>query len=337
MNMKSIVARFFPLAVLLLGLLVFGCQPKKPDPVPMGTPNTYTDQAYGFSVQYPQTWQQLGAVGKAVFAKSQEVIEKFQDVSSGEPGGMVTVSVVELQGKQPSDLIQSEIEELKQGYQVDPIDSVQVAGKMATKVSYSVQVTTKHRVYGYSLFVPGDTALYKMEFLGYGDYYEAHKAVYDAMQASFTLPKVVAKKSDVWAPSANLSDYKSDFFTFQYPENLNFVQVPKGSFGFVMEMRPADRNDCSFHVDVFGAQKLTVEKVWDQNKGKYKARNTGTSPVDGNTAYWVDYTPRKDASARAYFLVKNNNVIRVTLNWYEPLKDAYFPAFEKMVNSMKLK
>lgn len=334
--MKSIALRFFPLA-LLFGLLIAGCAPKKPDPVPVGTTNTYTDPAYGFSVQYPQTWQRLGTVGKAVFAKSQDVIEKFQDVRSGEPGGMATVSVVELQGKQPSELIQSELDELKQGYQVDPADSLQIAGKMATRVAYSVQVTTKNRVFGYSVFVPGDTALYKMEFLGFGDYYEAHKAVFDAMQASFKLPVIVAKKSDVWVASANLSDYKCDYFTLQYPENLNFIQVPKGSFGYVMEMRPADRNDCSFHVDVFGAQKLTVEKVWNQNKGKYKAKNTGQMKVDGNDAYWVDYSLRKDASSRAYFIVKNNNVIRVTLNWFEPQKDAYFPAFEKMVNSMKLK
>ena len=126
------------------------------------------------------------------------------------------------------------------------------------------------------------------------------------------------------------------FFTMAYPDNLEFVQVPKGNNDFAMEMR-ADRRDCSIHIDVFGAKGLTVDKVWEQNKGRYKSRGTGETALDGNKTYWVDYSPVANIGSRAYFTVKNDKVIRTTLNWFAPKRDVYFPVLETMVKSMKIK
>jgi hypothetical protein len=36
-------------------------------------------------------------------------------------------------------------------------------------------------------------------------------------------------------------------------------------------------------------------------------------------------------------MVKNDKVIRVTINYYAPQKDIYLPGFEKSVASLKLK
>ena len=42
-------------------------------------------------------------------------------------------------------------------------------------------------------------------------------------------------------------------------------------------------------------------------------------------------------SSRAYFTVKNDKVVRTTLNWFAPKKGEYFPVLEGMVKSLKLK
>lgn len=320
----------------LIALFVIGCQPKKPEPVPVGEMADYRDPGYGFSIKYPKDWKQLGTMGNAVFAKSQEVITRFQDFKSGEPGGMVNVNAIDLAGKVPADIIQSSIDELKQAAQVEATQQITVGGKTASKIPYSIKVTTKNSIIAYLVFVQGDTAMFKLDFEGYGDQFEAHQALFDAMLNSFTLPVVVAKKSDEWAASPNPSPYSSDYFTLQYPENMNFAPVKKGDKDFVMEMR-ADRLDCSIHIDVFGAKKLTIEKVWDQNKKLYKAKANGEGTIDGNKSYWVDYTPTKDINSRAYFAVKNDKVIRITLNWFAPQKEIYFTPFERVINSMKLK
>jgi hypothetical protein len=197
-------------------------------------------------------------------------------------------------------------------------------------------VTSKTNISGFQIFVPGDTAMYKLEFVGYGDQFGAHAAVYDAMLKSYELPVYVPKKSEIWQASGNMETFKSDFFTIEYPDNLEFVDAKKGSFDLAFERR-ADRFDCTIHADVFGAKGLTVEKVWDQNKGKYRSTGTGTATIDGNKAIWVGDAPRKDITRRTYFVVKNDKVLRATLTWYAPQKEIYFPVFEKCINSIKLK
>ena len=326
-------------ALCLFLLLAFtGCG-KKVESVTVGEMNEYRDPAYGFKIKYPKEWKQFGTAGKALFCRSQEVANKFLDPSSGEEGAEVMVEVIRYEGKSPADLMQQLKDTLKQTWQNIQIEADQpltVGGKQAVKVAYSIPVTSKTKIAGYQVYVPGDTAMYRLDMAGYGVQYEAHAAVLDTMLKSFEIPVVTAKKSDTWTASGNLETYTSNFFTLQYPDNLNFVPMNKGNKDLVMEMR-ADRQDCSIHIDVFGAQKLTVDKVWAQNKDKYKSKGTGDVTIDGNKAYWVDYSMMANVNSRAYFMVKNDKVIRATVNWFAPQKDVYFSVFEKCVNSMKLK
>ncbi|MBI4548119.1 MAG: hypothetical protein HY707_09070 [Ignavibacteriae bacterium] len=326
--------------IFMLVFFIIGCE-KKLEPVPVGEMNEYRDPAYGFKIKYPKEWLQLGTAGKAVFARSQEVVNKFIDPQSGEAGAQVMAEIVQYGGKSPEELVQAGKEKLKQTWQNIEVQTdvpVTVGGKQATKVPYAIPVTLKTKIMGYEVYVPGDTALYRLDFVGFGDHFQAHAAVFDAMLNSFELPVIVVKRPDVWQPSPSLETYKSNYFTMQYPDNLEFVTVKKGDKDLAMEMR-ADRLDCSIHIDVFGAKGLTVDKVWEQNKGNYKAKNTGTATIDANKAHWVDYVPPrvKDINSRAYFVVKNDKVVRIILNWYAPQKDAYFPVFERCVTSIKLK
>lgn len=317
-------------------LLLTGCE-KKLEPVAVGDMSDYKDPGYGFHIKYPKEWKQLGQTGKAVFVRSQEVANKFIDPRSGEEGAQVIVEVIKLDGKSADELIQSAKDEMKDIAQFGADAQLSVAGKPATKVPYTIPVTSKVNITGYDLYVRGDTALYKLEFAGYGDHFTAHAAVFEAMLASFTMPIIMTRQSDVWMPSPNLETFTSNFFTMQYPENLTFVETKKGDKDFVVEMR-ADRRDCSIHIDVFGAKGLTIDKVWEQNKGRYKGvRTNGETTIDGLKAYWVDYTPVANITSRAYFVVKNDKVIRSTINYFALQKDIYFPAFEKCVTSLKLK
>jgi hypothetical protein len=325
------------LFLVMIPVFFIGCSEKKVEPLPVGNMELYTDPAYGFKISHPVEWKNYGVAGKAVFAKSQEVLDKFLDPRTGIEGEQVTVEVLPYGGKAPADLIQSAKDDLKQqNAELEPDTQTTVGGKPAVTFGYRIQATTKNSIFGHQILVQGDTALYKVDFEGYGAQHAAYVNINDAMLKSFEPPVVVAKKPDVWNPSGNLSVYDSKYFSFKYPENMEFVDVKKGTNDFAMEMR-ADRRDCSIHIDVFGAKKLTVDKVWDQNKRIYRAKATGTTTLDGEKSYWVDYTPMANINSRAYFVVKNDKVIRVTLNWFAPQKDIYFATFEKAINSIKLK
>lgn len=329
-------------SILIVGtiflLAVAGCE-KKVEPVLVGQMSEYHDPGYGFKIQYPADWKQLGTTGKAVFARSQEVSSKFLDPTTGEEGGQVTVEVLKLAGKPAADVIaisKAELDSLPT-ITVSPAEQLTLAGKPSVKIPYVIKVTSKTNITGYEIYVEGDTAVYRLEFEGYGDQYGAHAAVFDTMLRSFAPPVVVQKKPDVWAASGNMETYTSNFFTMQIPDNLEVSDVKKGPKDDLAMERRADRLDCSIHVDVFGAQKLPVEKVWDQNKGRYNIKGSGQAKIDGENALWGDYSPRKDIGSRVYFVVKNDKVVRVTINYFAPQKEIYFPVFEKCVSSIKLK
>ena len=333
--MKSLI-----ISLVLFVLILNGCEKKKVEPLPVGEMNEYKDPGYGFKIKYPKEWKSMGTTGKAIFALSQEVIDKFQNPATGSEGAMVIVEVLKYEGKTPEAVIQSGKEDLKQTWQnieVQPDAQLTVGGKQATNVRYSIPVSAKKKIMGTDLFVPGDTAMYKMSILSFGDdQVTIYTPIFNAMMSSFELPFIAPKKSDTWVASTNFETSNSTFFTMTYPDNLVSVQQPKKDKDLVMEMR-ADRLDCSIHIDVFGAKNLTAEKVWAQNKGKYKAKGTGETTIDGNKAFWVDYAPASNISSRAYFAVKNDKVIRTTINYFAPQKEVYFPVFEKCVKSIKLK
>ena len=327
--------KVFMIALVLATLAFTGCE-KKVEPVQVGEMNEYRDPAFGFKIRYPKDWMQLGTTGKALFCRSQEVAGKFIDPATGEEGAEVSAEIMQYGGKSFDDIVRASKEDLRQNAQLKPDEQITAGGKQSVKVSYSLKVTSKASIDGFEIYVPGDTAVYKLDFAGYGAQFAAHAAVFDAMLKSFELPVIIAKKSDTWQASPNLESAANAFFTIQYPDNLNFAPVSKGDKDLVIELR-ADRQDCSIHLDVFGAKGLSVEKVWDQNKARYKAKAKGQSTIDGHPAYWVDYSNMANISSRAYFVVKNDKAIRATLNWFAPQKDAYFPAFEKIVGTMKLK
>jgi hypothetical protein len=329
-------------ASLLFAFILAGCSKPPATPTPVGEMNDYRDVGYGYKVKYPKDWKQMGTAGKAVFAPSQDVVDKFQDPASGIEGSMATAEIIKLEGRTTATAIAAAKDELKQtwqGLEAMPATtgSFVISGKTSENFGYTIPVTAKKKIIGLDIYVPGDTAVYKLSFLSFGeDQATMNTEIMNAMIKSFEIPAVVAKTSDRWNPSPNLETYTSPFFTMQYPDNLEIVPVQKGDKDLAMEMR-ADRRDCSIHIDVFGAKKLTVDKVWDQNKAKYKAKGTGTTTIDGEKAFWVDYTPMANISSRAWFVVKNDKVVRTTVNYYAPQKDIYFTVFENAVKSIKLK
>ncbi len=330
--------KLFFIGLLAVVFAFVGCGKKALEPVAVGEMLDYKDPAFGFKIKYPKEWKQLGTTGKALFCKSQEVSSKFTDPRTGEEGAQVIAEVMKFEGKTPADLISDAVDELKQVAQVSPEEQITVAGKPATKVPFAIKVTSKTNITGYDIFVAGDTALYKLEFVGYGEQYNAHAALFDAMQKSFELPVIMAKTSDKWMASPSLETFNNQYFSFQYPDNFTPDNVKKGNFDFSTKMlADQHRLDCSIQFDVFGAKGLTVEKVWDQNKGKFKSKGNGETTIDGLKAIWVEYSPIANIMSRTYFIVKNDKVVRPTISWFSPQRDVYFPAFEKCISSMKFK
>jgi hypothetical protein len=146
----------------------------------------------------------------------------------------------------------------------------------------------------------------------------------------------VEKGRDQTLPSETFSEYDAKMFTFLYPENFNFTNPPKGKNEMVVGLR-GQRQDCNILFDVFGAQGLTLEKVFAQNKGRYKGAVEGKATIGGQPALTLTLSAAKDVERRVYFSMKNDKVVRITMDWFKPQRTEYLAAYEKVIASIKFK
>jgi len=318
-------------------LLLVGCGGgQKMEPVAVGEMQEYTDPGIGFSMHYPKGWVSDGQVGRARFYNAPDVDKKFLEPTGAYPIG-VTITVDVTRTAEPAAVAQAFRKDLEQtGMQLGQEQKVSVAGLEGTKLPYKANFGGGNIVSGHHVLITTDSAFYDIGFAGFGPIYDAYAAVFEASLGSFRLPKPKVKGADETLPSETFAEYDAKSFTFQYPDNFSFVNTPKGKFEQVVDLRGV-RLDCSIRFDVFGAKGLTVEKVFDQNKATYKGRAPQKATVGGESAVMVNYPSRSDVDSRTYFVVKNDKVLRITMNWFKPQAAKYMSAYEKVIGSLKFK
>ncbi len=324
-------------AVAAAGLLIAGCQQeKKTEVVPVGEMAEYKDPLYGFSIKYPAEWLSSPEAGHARFFSAQEVDKKFLDPLGAYPNGAV-IEVEVTRTPTADDEASRLLGEMKtQGYQIISNEKKTIAEKQASVVNYKARFSTSVELSGMRILLPLDSALYDMHFAGFADVADANKLIFDASLQSFKLPKPIVKGRDETLPSESFASYDAKLFTFEYPENFDFRSLPKGKNEMVLGLH-GKRLDCNIQFDVFSAQNLTVDKVFDQNKGKYKGASSAKTLIGGKEARYLTYSATKDVERRVYFVVKDNRVYRITLDYYKPQRQEYLAAYDKVLGSIKLK
>ncbi len=336
MNSRSAASAVLLSGALFLILSLAGCGGEKGmEPVKPGEMDSYKDPGFGFSIQYPKGWMPNAEVGRAGFYSAQEVDKKFLDPTGQFPDG-VMIGVTVIRSSNP-DTARKIVEEMgKNGFVVTKAESVAVGGVRGVRYGYTGLYTKTIKETGQHIYVPLDTVVYDIRCAGFGGYFDAYKAVFDASLASFQFPKRAIPGRDQTLPSETMAEMNGKTFSFQYPDNFNGISVPKGSNDEVIELRGV-RQDCSIRIDVFGAKGLTVEKVFDQNKGKYRATATAKTTVGGLPAMSLTYAASANVERRFYFVVKSDKVFRLTMDWFRPQRDEYLKAYDKTITSLKFK
>jgi hypothetical protein len=328
----------FKLALLtgLIMVSLVGCGKKEVVPLPVPEMADYRDPAYGFHISYPKAWLTNAEVGRALFFSATDVDKRFLDPDGSYPDGAI-IEVTLVKTSNPAALSDSIITQMKSvGYQISPVQEVTVSGKKAQRYPYTARYNTGSSE-GEHIYVDLDSALYDIWFAGFGDFYKLNQKVFEASLNSFQLPKPVAKGVDVTLPSETYEKGATEYFTYEYPDNFNFNNaVKKGTFDYSMELH-GYREDCSIRIDVFDAKGQPVDKVFAQNKGKYRSTGTGRETIGGEQALYVNYAATRDVNSRAYFLVHNGKAFRITVNWYKPQEKEYAAAFSKILSSIKFK
>lgn len=325
------------LGAILLSLFLSGCSTEtRMEPVKVGEMDSYRDPGYAYTVQFPKGWISNVQVGHASFYNAQEVDKKFLEPTGQFPDGVV-IEVNVSHAPSPEQKRKEITDEMtKNGFVVGKEEPVTVGGKPGFRTGYTGLYTQSVKETGQHIYVAVDTLLYDIRFAGFGPYFDAYKAVFDASLASFQFPKPVVPGRDATLPSETTTEYNGKLFTFQYPDNYNSTNPSKGANEEVVELR-GQRQDCSIRIEVFGAKGLTVEKVFDQNKGKFRATSTGKATIGGQSAMTLTYAATANVDRRFTFVVRNDKVYRITMDWYRPQREEYLSAYEKVLGSMKFK
>jgi hypothetical protein len=323
--------------LIALALFAAGCGgEKKVEPVPVGPMEVYHDPGIGFTIQHPVGWVVDAQIGRARFYSAPDVAKKFLDPTGAYPIG-VTIAVEVTRTPDPAaQEAQFKTEMQGTGMQLGQEEKITVGGSEGLKIPYVANYGGGNIITGHHVLVRHDSAFYDIGFAGFGQTYAAYAAIFDSALRSFAFPKPKDPTRDETLPSETMAEYDAKLFSFMYPDNFNFSNPPKGNNELVLELR-GYRQDCSVRFDVFPAKGLTTEKVFEQNKGRYKAKSVASATIGGEKAMYVTYAPTPQVDSKAYFLVRNDKVFRITMNWFRPQSESYTKAYDQLLSSIRFK
>lgn len=328
--------RFSGVALLLFVLL--GCD-NKPKLPPIAGWQSYQNPYFKMQFRYPQGWYAAEEGGSVKLYTTQDAALKFFEKVEG---AEAEVSFTRLDSAVTLASFMNNIqsERTTEGYEVLGLESRSLDDAEASVLSYRGAVTEKALMTVHHAVAIKDTMLFNVKYSGLNEQYEAYKAVFDTIMASAKLPRPSATVAgaDPSLPAPDFVDFDNKFLKISHPSNFEpATPAPKGETQFSLELS-GYRKDCTIRVDVLPAKGLIVEKVVEQNAGKFKGASAArAATVSGEKAMFLNYSPAKDISSRAYFTVKNDKVYRIIMNYFTPMRSDFLPVFEKVVASIQIK
>jgi hypothetical protein len=329
--------------VLAAAMLIPGCGKKTAE---IKEWSQFQDQIFKVSFNYPKDWVVAVDPTKIAVSSSGEAAEKFFDHDQRKADGVQIVVASER-----SDSMQDYtkfIEDLKgsktaEGFAVGEISDATIEGLPAKKVSYSGAYDEKTKIKTICVATLKDSTIYYVQYAAFNNLFEEYQSVFDSVVASVMLPKkiVIQKGVDPAIPVAQIERYSDNYLQMEYPANFGSTDLPK-SKDVVSAVRFAgnqegSRRDCTVDIDVRPAKGLSLDKVVAQNSKFFKPTSKGGASIGGEKASHLNYSVTKNVESRVYFVVKNDKIYRVILNYYAPMKKDFLPAFEKVVASIRLK
>lgn len=345
--MKKIFrAGFF---VILFGIVFIPSCSKKVETPVVAKWISHHDPYLGFEIQYPDGWLVNADPKKMKIYSSQDVANTFFEINSnipisGEPKGVEiefgNTSFKDEQVGTVADYQNKEKTFIPEGINITDEKAITFGKENGVEFSYSIKIASNATISIREIIVARDSVFYYLKYSGLNDYFTAYAGIFDSVMKSVKLPRPKIKGAnddELVKPSAEITNYSNEFFSIDYPENFESSNPAKKGETINAVDFVGYRQDCTIQVDVLPAKGLTVEKVFEQNKGKFNAKSDGSVTIDGNSAKYLNYSPVAKIDRRVYFVVKNDKVYRIFLTWFTPMEKDFKPAFEKVVSSFKIK
>jgi hypothetical protein len=306
----------------------------------------FQDPFFKVSFNYPKDWGYVTESKKVVISSSAEAAEKFFDHDSRKADGIqIVIAAVRSDSMQDYTKYIQEFKDSKtaEGFSVKEIEDAAIEGLGAKKVTYTGAYDEKTKISSICAATLKDSTIYYVQYSAFNNLFEPYKVVFDSVMSSLSLPKkiIIEKGVDPAIPIAQIERYSDSYLQLEYPANFGASDMPKkGEVISAIKFMGANkdsRNDCTIDIDLRPSKKLSLEKVVDQNSKFFKSSSNGTATIGGEKAIYLNYSLVKNVDSRVYFIVKNDKIFRIFLNYYSPMKKDFLPAFEKVIASIRFK
>jgi hypothetical protein len=331
------------IALVVSTVVLIGCSGHA-DPVRIDGLKLYEDKAKGFAIKVPQNWKNQHVTGELVQSLSaNEVARRMIDFGLGEGGARIMLRVVYPDTQTIADLMKNVKLEFEDGVDryTKPVD-VTLGGKPGKMIEVEFdQEDGKYKQQLY--FVENDSLVTMVELAAFGSTFEDYSDTFKEILASVKLAhRPEEKKPDTLAPtgpeppSETLRTIASPYFAIDVPDNFQGQRAQSsGMYGMSFV---GSRLDCTIQVDVFDASKQnSLDKILEQNKGKYGGANANSTSLGGTKAAYFNYSGAAGIQSRAYFAVKGDKMYRITTNIYKAEAGVYQPIFDKCLATFKIK
>jgi hypothetical protein len=308
----------------------------------------FQDQFFKISFNYPKDWLVVTEPTKVVVSSSVEAAEKFFDRDPRKADGVQVVFASER-----NDSLQDYVayvrkfkkDKEEEGYKVSEMEDAKINGLDAKKIVYSGAIDEKTKIKAIYVATLKDSTMYYVQYAAFNELFEQYRPVFDSILVSLLLPQkiIIPKGVDPAIPLAQIEKYSDNYIQLEYPANFGPNELPKKG-DMISGLRFAGnkdgmRNDCSIDIDIRPAKKLALAKVVEQNLKFFNPKSRGETNIGDEKAIFLNYVPQKvrNIDSRVYFIVKNDRIYRIILNYYAPMRKDFLPAFEKVIASIRLK
>jgi hypothetical protein len=332
------------LLACMIWIVWIGCSQKAQKPRIVGWTQNAADIAL-IRFKYPEGWvmAQEGSNRYTLYS-SQEVIDRFYDYTvKGKDGARLVVTYDKMDTLKTLDQAINSLKNdlTSSGFDISEITAKQVQGVPGTRVHYSGFVDAKNKLEALQFMAVRDSFLCTVKFEAFNKFFPMYQMVFDTALATIRFPESTKGKSaeDLAKPSTVFATFDNQHLKIAYPENFTCeTPQPKEPVVFSLEIR-GYRQDSDVRIDILPAQKLTLDKVVEQNEKFYKDKmsSRGAATLDGVKSEYLNYSMVKGVQSRVYFMVKNDKIYRIIFNYYAAMKADFLPAFEKTVGSIAVK
>lgn len=319
------------------------------EPTPVGELEYYENSSYKYKIKLPKEWNKETAPTRvtAYSFATPEAKRRFKDYSyNGYPIAKIDLIVAKLDSTRSFEDV---FNDFRRGWQdtvpydssavYSPTKNITIDGVPGKTFTYQNPQNDGH-FQGKVFMAQGDSATATVLVIeAFADAMEEYEPAIEEIVSTLRLAQTPPEVGDTLfvageelpPPSDTLTSMSGDGFTIQVPKNFKKSQRGQGIM-FDGERRGDSYIMIETTKATVGSSKAAAEKQNETIKGTVKS-----TKINGETVYYIEYSPTQSIKRRLYFVLKNNKIYRITMDWSKDEEDLYLPIFEKSVSTFKVK